>query len=230
VGHGRRRPRRGHGARRVRSYPGHASPGSGGFTTILTTITVGPAGGSTGPIKADGFSLNVVIPPGTFATPVQLTVAAPTLSTIPAQPDRTVVAGAGIAIGQGGTSYQGTFLKSITASFGSLGITAGSDVAVWNGSSFATDQDGTAAAGTASVSFDTDPDFVVETPSSAIKKKSKPVGPGTPEPAGPGSLVPGATVPVTGKPVLGEVILASVLILAGAGGIAASRRRRTAAR
>jgi hypothetical protein len=187
-------------------------PAPGGFTAVVTTVTIGPAGGAIGPVTVDGFTLDITIPANTFPEDVQITVTAPDLTTIPPQGGRTVVAGVGITVYEDGATYPGTFLKPITATFASPDITATSDVAVWNGSSFITDQDSTSAAGTASVSFDTDPDFVVE---SVVTTKVTPV--------------PGATEPVTGKPVLGEGILAGVLVLVGAGGIAASRRRRARA-
>jgi hypothetical protein len=182
----------------------------GGFTAVVTTVTIGPAGGTIGPVSVDGTDLTVRIPAGTFPLPATVTVTAPDLSTITRPAGFIAVAGAGIQIALNGAAYPGTFLKPITAIFRSPLITASSDVVVWNGTSFVTDPDSTTTAGVASVSFDTDPDFAVETP---VNAKTTPV--------------PGATVPVTGKPLLGEGVLAGALVLAGAGGVAASRRRRS---
>ena len=181
----------------------------GGFSTIVTSVTIGPAGGTVGPLTVDGCTTTTTVPAGAFPMPVQVTITAPDLADIPPQHHRMVVCGEGITISVNGVKFAGTFLKPVTTTFGSPNITAASDVVIWNGRAFVTDPNSTATAGGASVSFDSDPAFAVETPIST-----------------PPAPVPGATVPVTGKPVLGEGIVAGALILGGAGGIAASRRRR----
>lgn len=193
--------------------PAVTTPASqGGFTAVVTTVTIPTTGGTIGPIAVDGAELTISIPPGAFPEPVTITVTAPDLATIPPMAGTTVVAGAGITVGLNGAPYPGTFLKPITATFTSPNITAGSVVTVWNGSSFVTDSGATSTTGTATVSFDSDPDFAVMTP---VTTPPRPV--------------PSATVPVTGVPAVGEGLLAGVLILGGAGGIAASRRRRARA-
>jgi hypothetical protein len=181
----------------------------GGFSTVITSVTISPAGGTVGPFTVDGCTVTTTVPAGAFAMSVQITLTAPDLAAIPPQHHRVVVCGEGITVSVNGVKFAGTFLKPITTTFGSPNITAASDVTIWNGTSFVTDPNSTDTAGGASVSFDSDPAFAVETPIST-----------------PPAPVPGATVPVTGKPVLGEGILAGALILGGAGGIAASRRRR----
>jgi hypothetical protein len=202
-----------HGAHSQYGPPPVTTPAPpGGFTTIVTTVTVGPAGATIGPLTVDGAALTIVVPAGAFAADVQLTVTAPDLAAIPPQGGATVAAGAGITISQGGAAYPGTFLRPITATFAAPAITAASSVVVWNGTAFVTAPGSATAAGTASVSFDSDPDFAVMTPVTTPPKR-----------------VPSATAPVTGVPVLGEGLLAGGLILGGAGGIAASRRRRARA-
>lgn len=185
----------------------------GGFTAVVTTVTIGPGGGTVGPVPVAGGDVTVAVPPGAFPGTVTITVTAPDLATIPPLGGDTVVAGAGITVGLNGAPYPGTFLKPLTATFTSPSITAGSTATVWNGSSFVTDPSGTSTAGTESVTFDSDPDLAVDTP--VFHRHKRPVP------------VPSAMAPVTGVPVLGEVILAGVLVLGGAGGIAASRRRRS---
>jgi len=184
----------------------------GGFTAVITTVTIPTSGGTVGPVAVAGASLTVSIPPGAFAEPVTITVTSPNLASIPPMAGTRVVAGAGITVGLNGAPFPGTFLKPLTATFTSPNITAGSVATVWNGSSFVTDPSSTSSAGTETVTFDSDPDLAVMTPVST-----------PPQP------VPGATVPVTGVPVVGEGLLAGALILGGAGGIAASRRRRARA-
>jgi DNA-binding beta-propeller fold protein YncE len=186
-------------------------PPPGRFTSVTTTVTVGPGGDTIGPVLVDGTDLTVSVPAGAFPRVVQITITAPDLAVIVPQRGFAVVAGAGILVTLNGSPYPGTFLKPITATFRSSLITASSTVVVWNGSSFVTDPGSTTTPGAATVSFDSDPDFAVESPVSSAK---------TP--------VPGATLPVTGKPLLGEGILAGALVMAGAGGVTASRRRRRA--
>jgi hypothetical protein len=178
----------------------------GGFTEVVTTVTITPAGGVVGPVTVDGAQVTVDVPPGAFPVDVQLTITEPHLPAITPTPGFTVTAGAGIQVTLNGSPYPGTFLKPVTVTFTSPNITASSQVVVWNGSSFVTDSNSTSRAGSASVSFDTDPAFAVESPKLAP--------------------VPGATAPLTGKPFLGEGILAGLLVLSGTGGIVLSRRRR----
>src|SRR5580693_296633 len=184
----------------------------GGFTAVITTVSVGPAGGTIGPVSVDGADLTVTVPRGAFPSVVQITVTAPDLSLITPPAGITVVAGAGIQVTLNGAPYPGTFLKAVTATFRSSKIMPSSDVVVWNGTSFVIDPASTTTEGMATVSFDSDPDFAVESPASTAV-----------------TTVPGATSPVTGEPFLGEGILAGGLVLAGAGGIFLSRRRRTRA-
>jgi hypothetical protein len=180
----------------------------GGFTAVVTTQTITPAGGTVGPLMVAGAEVTIHVPAGAFPEDVQLTVTAPDLSDIPPTPGYKVVAGVGAEITLNGAHYPGTFLKPVTVTITSPKITASSQVMVWNGSSFVMDPNSTTMAGSASVSFDSDPAFAVESPTAST----------TP--------VPGATSPVTGEPFLGEGILAGVLVLGGAGGLVMSRRRR----
>ena len=80
---------------------------------------------------------------------------------------------------------------------------------VWNGAAFVTEPDSTVAPGAAVVSFDTDPDFAVLSPSATTA-----------------TTIPGATSSVTGKPFIGEGILAGALIALGITGLVIARRRR----
>jgi hypothetical protein len=188
---------------------GPAPPG--GFTSAITTVTIGPAGGVVGPVTVDGAQVAVNVPQGTFPAEVKLTITEPHLPAITPTPGFTVTAGAGIQVTLDDSPYPGTFLRPVTVTFTSPSITASSQVVVWNGSSFVTDPNSTVTAGSASVSFDTDPDFAVETPTTKV----------TP--------VTGATSPTTGEPFLGEGILAGALLLGGAGAVVMSRRRRVKA-
>ena len=182
----------------------------GGFTTVVTSVTICPAGAVIGPVAIGRATLTITVPPGALPVCVQVTITAPDLADVTRIRGFSAKAGFGIAITlRDGAPYPGTLLKPVTANIGAPGITASSVVVVWNGSAFVIDPNATAAAGHVTIAFDSDPDFVVESPTV--------------------TLVPGATLPVTGKPFLGEGILAVVLVLSGTGAVALSRRRRARA-
>jgi hypothetical protein len=184
----------------------------GGFSAVVTTQTVGPAGGNVGPVTVAGASVTVHIPAGAFSSPMQVVITAPDLAAVPPAPGMVVVAGVGVGVDLNGAKYSGTFSKPITIDIASPKITASSEVGTWNGSMFVTDPSATVTAGMASISMGADAAFIVQSPTA-------------PKPA----PVPGATSPVTGEPFLGEGILAGLLVLGGTGAIVASRRRRVKA-
>jgi len=192
--------------------PGTNPTPPGGFSAIVTCQAVSPAGETIGPVGVAGAVVAVHIPAGAFPANVQICLMAPDLGVIPPTPGFTVVAGVGVEVTLNGAPYPGTFLMPVTVTITSPRITASSQVVVWNGSSFVNDPNSTTIAGSASVSFDSDPAFAVESPTTS---KTAPV--------------PGATTPVTGEPFLGESILAGLLVLGGTGGLAVSRRRRVTA-
>jgi hypothetical protein len=180
----------------------------GGYTAVVTSVTVGPAGGTVGPAPCNGGLVTVTVPAGAFASPVQITVTCPSLSGITPLPHFTDDIGVGVQVTTGGTPFPGTFMKPLTATMAKPDITAASVGLVWNGTAFVTDPDTTVVAGAASIGFDSDPDFVVESPTVTV-------------------VVTHPLVPVTGEPFLGEGIVAGVLVLGGTGGVFMSRRRRT---
>lgn len=183
----------------------------GGYHCAVTSQTITPAGGSIGPVTIERASVTVIVPPGAFPVPVQITLCAPELWAIGNAGFRNfkVVAGVDIQVQQNGSTYPGTFLKPLTLIMSSSSITASSILTVWNGTSFVTDPDSTARSGEIKADFDTDPDFAVLTPA-----------------RGATTAIPGATSAVTGKPLLGEGILAAAMLLLGASGLAVARRRR----
>jgi hypothetical protein len=185
----------------------------GGYTSVITSVPIGPAGGTIGPLTVNGAMVTITIPAGAFSTTVLITVTQADLGGLAAaMPRYEVVAGVGIQVTVNGQPYAGTFLKPLTATIRSSQITASSVVQVWNGSAFVTDQDSSAAAGVATLSFDTDPYFVVRSPATQVV-----------------TAIPGATSSQTGEPLLGEGIAAGGLLLLGSGGLAvggATRRRQ----
>lgn len=185
-------------------------PSLPGFTTVLISRSIGPAGGTIGPASCDGASYVLTVPAGAFPSTVQITEFCGNLAVIaPAVfAGFTDESALGVEVQLHGAAYPGTFLKPLALTSDDTAYTAASVVGLWNGVSLTADSDETSAPGVVTVGFDTDPDFAFMSPTSVITKP-----------------VPKATAPVTGKPVVGEGILAGLLLVAGTGGLAISRRR-----
>ena len=139
-----------------------------GFTTVLTSQTVGPAGGTIGPVSCDGGTHILTIPPGAFPTTVQITLFCGNLAQLSpfAFTGFTLESALGVTVTLHGAVYPGTFLRPLTLVVRQASLTAASVVGDWNGASFTLDTNSTAAPGVLTVSFDTDPDFGYMTPTS----------------------------------------------------------------
>jgi hypothetical protein len=187
---------------------GAAPPGS--FSDVITSQTIGPAGGTIGPVTVAGATVTLVIPAGAFLVSVQITITEADLFAVGSAGTAgyKAVVGVGIQVQENGAPYPGTFLKPISATIRSSSITSSSVVVVWNGTAFVAEPDSTVTAGSSVVSFDTDPDFAVLAPTGTTA-----------------TTIPGATTPVTGKPFLGEGILAGLLVVLGVSGLAVGYRR-----
>jgi hypothetical protein len=189
----------------------------GGYWAVVTSRTITPAGGAITAVSVPGGRVMLVIPAGAFPVPVQITLTAPKL---PARGiGRKVDTGVGIQIQENGVAYPGNFGKPLTLTMSSPSVTSSSVVATWNGKSFLTAPDATAAPGAATVRFDSDPSaFAVLSPFVSAAPEA----------------IPGATTSMTGEPFLGEGILAAVLLALGIGGlviaIRSSRRARAQCR
>lgn len=109
----------------------------GGFQSVVTSTTVGPAGATIainiGPCKA-----SLRVPPGTFTTQVQLTITAPSVAGIgnAGHPGYHAICGIGVGITVNGKIYTGTFGHRLTLTISGFAIRHGDRVVVWNGSSF----------------------------------------------------------------------------------------------
>ena len=109
----------------------------GGFQSVVTSTTVGPAGATIainiGPCKA-----SLRVPPGTFTTQVQLTITAPSVAGIgnAGHPGYHAICGIGVGITVNGKIYTGTFGHRLTLTISGFAIRQGDRVVVWNGSSF----------------------------------------------------------------------------------------------
>jgi hypothetical protein len=190
-------------------------PAPGGFSAVVTSQSIGPAGGKVGPVSVDGVTVNLTVPAGAFTDTVQITLTAPSLAGIGTggMAGRHAVAGVGVQVTQNGATYPGTFHKPLTVTMASSSINAACAVVVWNGAAFVS-AGGTAGAGAATVSFDHDPSFAVLAPASSAVPPVAPIA--------------GATGPKTGEPFLGEGILAGVLLVMGMAGLGFALRRRRA--
>jgi hypothetical protein len=193
----------------------------GGFTTVVTTKTVGPGGGSlTGLVAGAAFTIRV--PAGAFGKPVEIEVTEPVLASTGAAlgklgyPGYRAVAGVGVKVlTTSGTPLQGSFAKPLTVTLrgSSLGV-RGERVLGWVSADTVSVVRSTQSPGSASVQLTADPDLTVINPPASPSQAS----------------VPGATSVHTGLPFAGERDLGLALMLGGAGALAAAIRRRRAAR
>lgn len=137
-----------------------------GFSAVVTSVTVCPAGGVVGPAVVDGASVELVVPPGTFSACVQITIFEGDLAVIRGAvfAGFTAVTAIGVEVTLNGAEVQGTFAHPLDLIVRDAGITASSIAATWNGVSLLPYPDVTTTAGEMRIFFDTDPDFAVLTP------------------------------------------------------------------
>ena len=112
-------------------------PAPGGYTAVVTSVTVGPAGRQIS-VRVGVCLASLTIPPGTFKTSVQVTITAPTVQDIGdgGHPGFRAVCGIGVLIEVNGKPYTGTFGHSLTLDISGVVIKPGARVAVWNGKKF----------------------------------------------------------------------------------------------
>jgi hypothetical protein len=178
---------------------------------VLTSQTVSPAGATLPTVTSNGATFTLTVPPGAFPEDVQITLTGGDLAALTpaAFAGYMINAALGIQVQlMNGDPYPGTFLKPLTLTSNDPSFTAASVVGIWNGTSLAPYSNATSVPGVVTISFDSDPDFAIQSPTSRAEQQ-----------------VPKATQPVTGKPVAGEGILAAVLLAIGIGGFTIRRRR-----
>ena len=186
--------------------------GSAQRKKLAVTINPNATTTTTISVSVDHIPVKISVPPGAFATPVQITVTAPVLSQITGALSSLgysgyqAVSGLGVSvINSSGHLYSGSFLKPITTTVDDSAISSASRVVEWNAlGQFTSVSSATVASGSATWSFQHDPAFAVISPT---------------------TTVPGATSPVTGKPFLMEGSLGALFIVGGASLLWQARRR-----
>ncbi len=110
----------------------------GGFRAVVTSVTIGPGGGVIGPVRIDGLLVALTIPPGTFTTPVQITLTAPRGLGIGSRghPGYRPVGGVGVLVQVNGVPYTGNFAHRLTLDISGFSIGPRDRVGEWNGTIF----------------------------------------------------------------------------------------------
>jgi hypothetical protein len=173
-----------------------------GFTSVLTTQVVGPAGGT---VSAGG--VTVTVPAGAFTVPTDVSILMGTTSALTGLPggSRATLA-VGMVFTQNGEKVTGTFPTPIAVTIANSAITSADQLYVFQASSGtfvpATSDPNisgiTVANGTVTFNVTADPYLAVLSLASTTS-----------------AVVPGATVPITGAPVLTEGLVGGLLIAAG---------------
>jgi hypothetical protein len=198
---------------------GQANPP--GFTTIVTSQTVPPSGGTvTG--SSGGTTVTVIVPPGAFASPIQIIITVANLSELGGIPSGThPVLGVGIAFEQNGAKYTGTFAAPVSVTITNSEITTADQVVVWDPAT------GTyvpiteapnvtnvvVSAGKITFQVLSDPYLVLDAPNASTVA----------------TVIPNATSAITGVPVFSEGIVGGLLVLGGLWLAVRLRRKRSAA-
>lgn len=186
---------------------GTATPAApSGFTNVITSQTVPTTGGTVASPYRNG-QLSVKVPAGDFTGPVDVSVTAPTTTSVAGE-----VLALDLSFSVNGSAVKGALAQPIVFTITSPDIKVGDVVDLWNGTKWVTYTNATVADGSATITLTSDPAFAISTTSAPAS-----------------TTVSGATTPTTGVPVLGLGALAFGAVAVGAGGLVTVRRRRARA-
>ena len=115
-------------------------PVPGGYLTVVTSQTVGPGGGTIGPVSGGNTQTTVAVPPGAFLAPLQVTITEPDISGIGNAGfcGYEGVAGIGVIIqnpANGSVTYD-FFTHPLVVTVSSPGIKEGDIIVAWDGDKF----------------------------------------------------------------------------------------------
>ena len=115
-------------------------PVPGGYLTVVTSQTVGTGGGIVGPVSGGETRTTVVVPPGAFPAPLQVTITEPDISGIGDAGfcGYQAVAGIGIIIqnpDKGSVNYD-FFTDPLVVTVAAAGIKPGDIIVAWDGDKF----------------------------------------------------------------------------------------------
>jgi hypothetical protein len=166
----------------------------GGFSCVVTSQTVGPAGKLIGPIRVGGLEARVAIRRGTFPVQVQVTINEPDGAGSGCSGGLGIgdggfrgfraVGGVGILIQHNGSAYIGTLSAPISVRLSSAQVGSSSLVVVWNGKDFVP-APASVGPGSATIGVLGSGDYVVLSPGAVRRLDRRGLGPGR-TPARPG--------------------------------------------
>jgi hypothetical protein len=148
------------------------APVPGGFSCVVTSRTVGPAGKVIGPLRLHGLVASLRVR-GAFRVPVQITITEPYAQSGACQGGPGIgnagfggyrpVGGGGVLVQLNGVAYRGIFARPLVLRLSSRSITRSSLVVAWNGMRFVTVPHAVVRRGLARVRVRASSDFAVLT-------------------------------------------------------------------
>jgi hypothetical protein len=113
-------------------------PVPGGYFQIVTSQTIGTAGGTIGPVSAGNVEATLTIPGEAFTLPLQVTITEPTVADIGngGRRGHLAIGGVGVVIQDGPSLYPGIFSRPLILTLSSPQLSPGDVVVVWNGTRF----------------------------------------------------------------------------------------------
>ena len=120
--------------------PPPPAPVPGGYFRVVTSQSIGPAGGIIGPLRVGRLLITLRIPKHAFSRIVQITMTEPNVREIGNAGFRGYRAfgGVGILVQVNGATYRGPFRRPLRLTMSSRRITSADIVVVWDGRRFVT--------------------------------------------------------------------------------------------